>query len=222
MSSMSQRSRWSPAAAALLLAAACGEGGSPGAPASGGAVAPAASRAAVALDGSSCQFTAAHPKHASAACTTCHACVGVVEFTAGAAAYPGQPPPSYDAIARSCANAACHGVRPGTFSYGFPDGTGEPELVTFAYGSPPRPTPSWLAAGIGCAGCHDNPPRNATWHSGTHALQGPTGPANQCQFCHPDATGTNGAGTAITAPALHGNGIVEVQARFASRCFGCH
>jgi cytochrome c len=45
---------------------------------------------------------------------------------------------------------------------------------------------------------------------------------NQCQFCHPDATGTNGQGTAITNPALHGNGVYNVQASFTSACFGCH
>ena len=32
----------------------------------------------------------------------------------------------------------------------------------------------------------------------------------------------NAAGTAITNPALHVNGIVEVQAAFQSSCFNCH
>lgn len=218
MNSKSQRIRWSTAAGALLLAVACGDGAPGRAPPPAREV---ASRAA--LDGSTCQFTDAHPKHAAAACTTCHACVGVVEFDpAGAAVMPGQPAPAYDASSKSCSSAACHGVAAGTYTYWFPDGTGEPALNTFPYGSAPKPTPSWLATGIGCAGCHDNPPRNAVWHSGYHGGQGPTGDANQCQFCHPDATGANGVGTAITNPALHRDGAVLVQARFTSRCFRCH
>lgn len=215
MNPTSQHIRWSPAVVALLVLVACGDG-PPSAP-----VRPVASRAA--LDGSTCQFTAAHTKHGLAACTTCHACVGVVEFDpAGAAVVAGQAAPVFDAGSKSCSNVACHGVRAGTFSYWFQDGSGEITLNVFAYGSAPKPTPSWFATGIGCSGCHDNPPRNSTWHGGHHANEGPSGAANQCQFCHPDATGSNGAGTAITMAALHGNGTVEVQARFVSRCFTCH
>ncbi len=181
---------------------------------------PAASREAAR---STCSPLAAHPKHATATCTTCHACDGVVAFDpAGLAVMPGQPAPTFDAATKTCANVACHGVRAGTFSYFMPDGQGEAELRTFDYGSTPQPTPSWLTTGIGCAGCHGNPPRNGYWHSGSHALQGPTGTVNQCQLCHPDATGSNGVGTAITNPALHGNGVVDVQPRYKSSCFGCH
>ena len=177
-----------------------------------------------------CSPVAAHPKHAAASCATCHLCRGAgpdesggVAFDpAGLAVAPGQPVPAFDKSSKSCANAACHGVPAGTFSYYFPGGDGEPELRTFGYGSAPRPTPSWLTTGLRCDGCHGNPPRNAVWHSGYHAGQGPTGAANQCQFCHPDATGSSGAGTAITNAALHGNRSVEVAARFRSSCFSCH
>lgn len=212
--------RIGPALAVVALAVACGDGGPSRAPARGDASA-VASHAA--LDATACSFTPAHPKHASAACKTCHACVGVVEFDpAGAAVMPGQPAPAFDVGAKTCANAACHGVRPGTFSYWFPDGTGEPALNTVAYGSAPKPTPAWPTTGIACHACHENPPRDGVWHTGYHANQGPSSAYNQCQFCHPDAAGANGVGTTVTDAALHGNGVVEVQARFASRCFTCH
>ena len=147
---------------------------------------------------------------------------GVTFDPAGLAVAPGLPGPAFDKASQSCANAACHGVLPGTFSYSFPGGAGEPEPLSLSYGGPPRTTPSWLTTGLGCDGCHDNPPRNATWHGGYHGAQGPTGARNQCQFCHPDATSTAGVGTAITNPALHGDRVVQVTPRWSSRCFGCH
>ena len=208
----------------LLLACACG-GERPGAPEPQRQA--ARSSAATVIE---CSPVAAHPKHLATSCTTCHLCNGagedakggVVFNPAGPAVATGQLVPAFDKGAKTCANVACHGVPDGTFSYYFPGGDGEPELLTISYGSAPRPTPSWLATGLGCDGCHANPPRNATWHSGYHAGQGPTGAANQCQFCHPDATGANGAGTAITNASLHGNRQVEVAARYRSSCFGCH
>jgi len=216
MVSRSNGMRWalaSGAGLALLLVSGC-DGERPGAPAQ---VARSAATAGA------CSPIAAHPKHAFTTCATCHVCDGVVEFNpSGPAVVAGQPAPAFDASSRSCTNVGCHGITPGTFTYYFPDGTGEPELLTFSYGGTPRPTPSWLTTGLGCTGCHDNPPRNAYWHSGTHAGQGPTGAANQCQLCHPDATGANGVGTAITNPALHGNRQIEVQPQFRSSCFGCH
>ena len=89
-------------------------------------------------------------------------------------------------------------------------------------------TPSWYSTGAAaCGACHGNPPRNGTdgsnvWHSGYHGGQGPTGAYNQCQFCHPDATGSGGQGTGITNPSLHANGTINVQATFTSKCFNCH
>jgi predicted CxxxxCH...CXXCH cytochrome family protein len=141
----------------------------------------------------------------------------------------GKPLPSFDAITKTCSNIACHGVPAGSFSYYFPDGTGEPALNTLTvFGNSGGSTPSWYSTGGGaCGSCHANPPKYGTdgsnvWHSSLHANQGSTGAANQCQFCHPDASGSNGQGTTITNPALHGNGIYNVQARFTSSCFGCH
>lgn len=195
-----------------------------------GAPEPQAAQAAAATAVVACSPVAAHPKHAGTSCTTCHLCLGAGEDAAGGVVFnpagpavaAGAPAPTFDRAARSCSNVACHSVAAGTFSYYFPGGDGESELRTVAYGGASTPTPSWLTAGLGCGGCHGNPPRNGAWHSGYHAGQGPTGAANQCQFCHPDATGANGVGTAIVNAALHGNRTVEVAARFRTSCFGCH
>lgn len=209
--------------AAALAAGACGSGRP-------GAADEPAPRAAPATAVVPCSPVAAHPRHGSTSCATCHLCRGageesmggVVFDPVGAAVAAGQPPPAFSTATKSCTSVACHGVAAGTFAYYFPGGDGEPELITFAYGGGPQATPSWQTTGLGCGGCHGNPPRNATWHGGYHAGQGPTGAANQCQFCHPDATGSNGVGTAITNAALHGNRVVDVVARWRSTCFGCH
>lgn len=171
--------------------------------------------------------TGAHAKHAAFDCQVCHYVGGVLCFDInGPAVAPGSPLPGFDVTAKTCSNIACHGIPAGTFSYYFPGGDGEPVLNTVTYGGAMVPTPSWYATGLGCGACHGNPPRNGSngsnvWHSGFHA-GGPTTAPNQCQFCHPNATGTNGIGTAITNTALHANGAVNVQARFTSSCFGCH
>jgi hypothetical protein len=50
----------------------------------------------------------------------------------------------------------------------------------------------------------------------------------KCETCHPDAISAVVNGTTIgvsiqaTYAALHGNGVVNVQAKFTSKCFGCH
>jgi hypothetical protein len=178
-----------------------------------------------------CTPTGAHAKHTSV-CSVCHFVAGRLAFDPNGPAYaswtPGQPRPAFNATTKTCSNVACHGVPAGTFSYYFPGGDGEPVLNTVNYGGPAtQVTPAWNSTGTTCSGCHPNPPRNGSdgsnvWHSGYHGGQGPTGAYNQCQFCHPDATGSNGAGTAITNPTLHGNGTANVQARFTSACFGCH
>lgn len=206
-------------AVGLLLLAGCG-GERPG---SAGTLAARSSAVTVV----SCSPVAAHPKHAAASCSTCHQCEGggaggVTFDPAGRAVAADQPAPLFDPSSKSCSNVACHGVPAGTYTYWFPGGDGEPAENTVSYGSAPRPTPSWLTTGLRCDGCHGNPPRNGTWHSGYHGGQGPTGAANQCQFCHPDATGANGVGAAITNALLHGNRQVDVAARYRSSCFGCH
>jgi hypothetical protein len=175
-----------------------------------------------------CTPTGAHAKHGAFACSACHKVAGRLSFDSAGPAYAaGQSAPRFDATAKTCSNVACHGVPAGTFSFYFPDGSGDPALNTVGYGGATQTTPSWYATGATCGACHGNPPRAPDgsfypWHSGQHGGQGPTGTYNQCQFCHPDATGANGQGTAITNPTLHANGTVNVQARFTSACFGCH
>jgi hypothetical protein len=181
--------------------------------------------------GPTCTPTGAHAKH-TATCSVCHFVAGRLAFDPAGPAYTGwiagQPRPAFNATAKTCSNVACHGVPAGTFSYYFQGGDGEAELRTVNYGGTgTQVTPGWYTTGATCTGCHPNPPRNGSdgsnvWHSGYHGGQGPTGAYNQCQFCHPDATGSNGVGTAITNPTLHGNGTVNVQATFRSQCFGCH
>ena len=168
--------------------------------------------------------------HAAFSCSVCHKVGGRLVFDKNGPAYAaGKPAPTFDATAKTCSNIACHGVAPATYSYYIIDGTGEPVLTTVnVIGNSAGITPSWYSTGAAaCGACHGNPPRNGTdgsnvWHSGFHGGQGPTGAYNQCQFCHPDATGSGGQGTAITNPSLHANGTINVQATFTSKCFSCH
>lgn len=187
----------------------------------------------------SCTPTGAHggpstqpAGHYAFDCKVCHRVGGRLSFDKNGPAYaPGKPAPTFDATAKTCSNVACHGVPAGTFSYYFPDGSGEPVLNTVSYGGTlaAGSTPSWYTTGAsGCSACHGDPPANGSngsnvWHSGYHAGTGPTGTQNQCQFCHPDASSPgNGIGDTITNPLLHANGTVNVQATFTSACFGCH
>jgi hypothetical protein len=181
---------------------------------------------------------AAHVQIAGVTCTTCHkrtcdqhdnGVVDVVFDPSGPAVAAGNPVPAFDSTAKSCSNIACHIISAGTFSYYFPDGAGNPVLTTVhIYGNTGGITPSWYAAGTSCTACHNDPPSNGTdgsniWHSGYHGGQGPTGPYNQCQLCHPDASSpNNGIGDTITNPLLHRNGTYNVQPLFNSPCFSCH
>lgn len=176
-----------------------------------------------------CAPSGAHAKHANHACTVCHKVAGRLAFDKAGPAYrAGFPVPSFDAATKTCNNVGCHTVPAGTFSYWTIDGEGNETLNTVSYGGTPRATPSWYATGSAtCTACHDNPPRNGSdgsnvWHSGLHGGQGPTGTYNQCQICHPDATGSNGVGTAITIPSMHANGVVDIAPAWGTRCFGCH
>jgi hypothetical protein len=173
-----------------------------------------------------CNPGGAHARHAAFACTACHMSHGPSRFDpSGPAAIPPSagnpfpPGPTFAAATKTCSNVACHATPPGTFSYYFPGGDGEPELKTVAYGGPVAATPSWYAIGAGCAACHANPPQTGVWHGGSHAVA--YGGAT-CQMCHPGESGTSNVGTAIVNAALHRNGAVEVQARFRTACFGCH
>ncbi len=175
----------------------------------------------------------AHAKHSAYPCQSCHVWhLGPSNwFEKGGLAYikpsdsnPSPPLPTFDAVTQTCLNVACHSVPEGTYSYIALD-----DVEYFAnYGRPSRPTPSWYAEGIAaCTACHDNPPRNGSdgsnaWHSGWHANVGAADYRNQCQLCHPDATGTNGKGETITNPSLHRNGKVEVQKTWTAGCRPCH
>jgi predicted CxxxxCH...CXXCH cytochrome family protein len=176
----------------------------------------------------------AHDQHAGYGCEDCHRVdwangLGLIWFdNPNSPAFgAGMPAPAIDSVAKTCSNIACHAIPTGlTFSYYFPDGTGEPVLNTVNINSnPSATTPSWYSAGAGCTACHGNPPANGTtgsnvWHSGQHAPS--IAGANECKFCHPDASGSNMHGTAITIPAMHRNGAIDVQSIFTSACFSCH
>ncbi len=172
-------------------------------------------------------------------CVACHArssdqhfngVVDVIFDPSGPAVAAGTPSPYFDSMAKTCSNIACHIVAAGTYSYYFPDGTGNAVLNTVnIYGNTGGTTPSWYSTvSTSCTACHNDPPRNGTdgsniWHSGYHGGQGPTEPYNQCQLCHPDASSPgNSIGDTITNPLLHGNGTYNVQPIFSSPCFGCH
>jgi len=174
----------------------------------------------------------AHPKHSSYSCRTCHDPHGILAggFYVGGLAYlqpspanPNPPPPRYDYATQTCSNVACHGIPAGNFSYYFQGGDGSAELKTVLYGGYVS-TPPWYSTGQGCSACHGNPPSPQT-SGGWHYLQAPhvrNQPNSQdCSFCHPDATGV-GTGTAVTNPALHRNGKVDVQAKWTHTCEGCH
>ena len=180
----------------------------------------------VCLDGDPlCTPTGAHARHGAFACSVCHKVAGRLAFDRSGPAYgAGLPTPAFDAVAKTCSNIACHGVPQGTFSYWFPGGDGEPELITITYGGPGGGSPNWYATGgATCSACHGDPPANGTWHSGYHGNQLPTGPLNQCQYCHPDASSPgNAVGDTITNPALHRNGVLDILPKFTSACFNCH
>ncbi|WP_224981152.1 CxxxxCH/CxxCH domain c-type cytochrome [Geomonas agri] len=188
----------------------------------------------VCLDGDpACTPTGAHGGHGSYDCQVCHNVGGQVSFARTAPnnlAYgSGLGIPAFSAATKTCSNIACHAIPVGTFSFYTMDGSGDLYLETVSYGSAAQSTPAWNSTGpAGCSACHGDPPRNGStgsnvWHSGYHGGQGPTGARNQCQFCHPDASSpNNGVGDTITNSSLHANGVVNVQAKFTSACFGCH
>jgi hypothetical protein len=128
-------------------------------------------------------------------------------------------------VSATCSNIACHNVTSGTFSYYFPGGDGEPELITVTTGGVSSATASWQDNSVtSCNSCHGNPPSGYTWHSGYHG--GNIAGANNCEFCHPDAKSNTSNGIIIsnvlTDPGLHKNGTINVLAKYTTRCFGCH
>jgi predicted CxxxxCH...CXXCH cytochrome family protein len=123
----------------------------------------------------------------------------------------------------ACSSLYCHGLYSDSFTYNF---FGQEKTVSYAGNG--VTLPSWYATGLGCSACHANPPTipastsRYIWHSGNHGYGGSTSKYNQCELCHPDATGSNGQGTTITNPSLHANGAIDVQPAFESTCFNCH
>ncbi|MBI5071130.1 MAG: CxxxxCH/CxxCH domain-containing protein [Deltaproteobacteria bacterium] len=147
--------------------------------------------------------------------------VASVSFHGLAAQVPPGPGPSWSRATAGCSATYCHGNYAGSYTY-FTYDWGNDVYVqqTVAYAGA-RATPTWTDGPMTCASCHGNPPRGTgNWHSGFHGYQ--TGGYNDCQLCHPDASGANGVGTSITNPALHLNGVIDVQPQWGNRCFGCH
>jgi hypothetical protein len=161
------------------------------------------------------------------ACATCHAVPTDLAHAGGPGVAPvtltgsGTRPAglgSYAPATGSCATY-CHGSYAGTYTWESYDwGTDSMIVNSFAFqGS--GATPGWSGGPMTCGSCHGNPPRGGVWHSGSH---GNATANNECQLCHPDASSVNAVGQAITNPALHVDGLVQVAPRWSSRCFGCH
>ncbi len=173
--------------------------------------------------------TGAHTKHRAYDCTACHLVAGTPCLDpAGPAAAPGQPPPAFDAIAKTCSNVSCHGAYSGNFTYYRWDwGIEALETVNVQYAGSGGAAASWYSTGSTCSSCHGNPPALGSWHSPSHGFGWMTA-ARMCETCHPDAMGgvvggkTVGVAINATNAAMHANRIVNVQARFTNKCFGCH
>jgi predicted CxxxxCH...CXXCH cytochrome family protein len=173
--------------------------------------------------------TGAHPKHRAYECTTCHLVGGSPCLDpAGLAAAPARPAPAFDATAKTCSSVSCHGAYAGTFTYVRWDyGLDDFETVTVPYAGSGGAAGSWFTPGSTCTSCHGNPPDpTRNWHSPYHAPAMAAG--RKCETCHPDATSavvggaTVGVSINATYAAQHANGVVNVQAKFTSKCFGCH
>ena len=139
----------------------------------------------------------AHDQHGAYGCEDCHRVdwangLGLIWFDNpnSPAIGAGMPAPVLDPVNKTCSNVACHGMPKGlTFSYYFPDGTGQPVLNTVSINSnPSATTPNWYSTGVACSACHGDPPANGSngsnvWHSGKHATM--IVGANECQLCTP-------------------------------------
>ncbi len=131
--------------------------------------------------------------------------------------------------AASCSNIACHSIPAGTYTYYIWDwGIEDVVPVDYYYGGMSSAKALWQDnPSTNCNSCHGIPPiAGNVWHSGFHGnyMIG----ANNCETCHPDAKssttpdGKTILSNYITAPSQHGNGTVDVVAKYTSRCFGCH
>lgn len=168
----------------------------------------------------------AHAKHVVAgaisgavACGVCHA-VPADAFSAGhlgdspaevaltGLAAAGGATPGWSRTTGTCASTYCHGAYSGTYNYY------SYEEPVSAYYAGANATPSWTGSGMTCTSCHGNPPPTGAWH-GSH------GGGNECQLCHPDASGLPGSAV-ITNPALHVNGTINLAPQANNSCFNCH
>lgn len=116
---------------------------------------------------------------------------GRAEITFAGQAVLGGATPTYDRSTRSCAGTYCHAGRTGGDT----------------------PTPTWAVTSVfdDCDGCHGAPP--PTMASG--ALH----PAvAACEGCHDATVDASGR---VVAPALHGDGTVQVRPGLTA-CNGCH
>ena len=231
-----------------ILASGCGQPQTAPGDESAARAAAALTQDAVVPPGQACTPTGKHAEHGGFACTTCHQCAGTLSFDASRAG----PSAAFDATAKTCSNVACHSVPAGTFTYYTYDYDTEQTVAhSVPYGgSEGSAGANWYApSGMSCNACHGYPPKyNGTayaWHTGMHGLG--TSNGNACTLCHPDASGayvyggppsyvgTSGglisscpeytfcaAPGTITNGSLHGNGTVDMTARFASACIGCH
>jgi predicted CxxxxCH...CXXCH cytochrome family protein len=130
--------------------------------------------------------------------------------------------PAWTSASATCSSTYCHGNYSGAISY-YTFVTG---WRSFNY-SGNSAVPAWNGGPMTCGSCHAMPPNNAYWHSGNHGAAG----GNDCQLCHPDATGTitsvpgaavSVTGLAITNPAQHVNGTIELKPQWADTCYDCH
>jgi len=178
-------------------------------------------------------------------CKACHDLTN--SFTASATFFkdntkgaflPGGPNPAFTPsgswntpktnVAASCSNIACHSISAGTYTYYIWDwGAEELVPISYNYGGMSGATALWQDnPATNCNSCHAIPPiANKQWHSGRHIPFSKAG--DYCETCHPDAkSSTAPDGTIIsnyiTAPSQHGNGVLNVVAKFKSYCFGCH
>lgn len=233
---------------AILVSSGCGQPGTAPGDATADRAAGALTQDAVVPTGQACTPTGKHGEHARFACATCHQCAGTLSFNPSVA---GQNA-AFDATTKTCSSVACHSVPAGTYTYYTYDYETEQTVAnSVPYGgSEGSSGANWYApSGMSCNACHGYPPKyNGTayaWHTGMHGYG--TNSGNACTLCHPDASGAyvyggppsyvgTSAGLisscpqytfcaapgAITNTSLHGNGTVEVTARFTSGCIGCH
>jgi hypothetical protein len=197
-----------------------------------------------------------HVSHNAFACKTCHLTGGAVQFDpTSAAIIPGTlrtnssgvvitnpvsgtvskanvlnfaQLPSYNPATGTCANIACHWVKPGNFTY-WDDVVEDQETVPYGTALP-KTTPDWysVAGALTCIACHGYPPYDApnqyVWHSSWHggvSVGSTTNPdvlgTNYCSTCHPDVITTIVNGVMVNTiktdanGKLHGNGVVDWQ-----------